>query len=135
MKTEKGAKIEIPRELYQAIIRIQADENLDFEDACLKAALLVDPRREEFKKAVRQEADRLEKSKFMNQLNKARKTVEDNAWRKGADYVRNYEDNFHVPCNKCGKPLRLSNSHSNWATIRDTLYRAFSGWYHTTCPK
>ena len=126
-------RVEIPKELHQAIIRIQADETLDFVDACRKAALLVDPRREEYRKAVEDEANRLAKSRFMKQINKARKTIEDQAYQRGADYVRNSEDNFHTPCSVCGKPIHFSNSLSNWEDVRKPLHEAFSKWYHGNC--
>lgn len=128
-------KVEIPWELHQAIIRIQAEEDLPFTKACLKAAMLVDPRREQFKKAVKEEADRLGKSRFMGQVNKARKTIEDNSWQNGAKYVRSNEDNFRVPCSVCGKHMRFSSDDKEWEDEKKTLYKAFGNWYHTMCKK
>ena len=36
-------KVEIPRELHQAIIRIQVSDDIDYQEAAVKAALLIDP--------------------------------------------------------------------------------------------
>ncbi|HZY93287.1 MAG TPA: hypothetical protein VFE98_00275 [Candidatus Bathyarchaeia archaeon] len=55
-------KVQIPRKLHQAIIRIQAQDNLDFTGACSKAALTIDSAQEEYKKMVLGEANKLAKS-------------------------------------------------------------------------
>jgi hypothetical protein len=36
-------KATIPNKLYQAIIRIQGDLNIGFEEACFEAGRLIDP--------------------------------------------------------------------------------------------
>lgn len=132
---ESLMRLEIPKELNQAIIRIQAAEDLDFIQACKRAAVLADSGREEFKKAVKDGADRLAKSRFMQQINKARKTIGDQEYQRGADQVRYDEDNFHAPCSICGKPMHFSSRDQKWEEEKKTLYQAFSGWQHTTCKK
>ncbi len=127
-------KVQVPWKLHQAIIRIQAQDDVNFTDACLKAAVIIDPRREEYQKAVLGEADRLAKSRAMTQLNKARTTIRKEAFNECASYVRQNEDNFRVPCPTCGLPMRLSSLSADWPTVRETLYRAFQGWRHTRCP-
>ncbi len=123
----------MPKRLYQAIIRIQADEDLDFHYACLVAARLVDPRRKEYRNAVQREVENLGKSRFMKQINKARTTIKDNAMKRGASYVRNHEDNFRVPCKLCGKYMYFSSKDQNWDKIKEYLYQAFRTWSHTSC--
>ncbi len=78
-------KASIPKSLYQAIIRIQAADDLDFEEACEIAGKLVDPRRNDFEKSVEDTAERLGKSRFMKQVNKTRKTIADKEYDKGYD--------------------------------------------------
>ena len=133
----KGSvKTYVPRQLHRAIIRIQPDEDLDWEGAAAKAAVLIDANSKEFKQAVEREASKLSKSQFMSQLNTARETVRDNAFRQGQEWTRNNEDNFHVPCNICGKPMELSERNKNWESeIKPALYEAFGKWSHATCAK
>ena len=35
-------KAEIPKELYMAVVRVQAAENLDWNEACVRASQLID---------------------------------------------------------------------------------------------
>ena len=61
VKNREGAvKAEIPKALYMAIVRLQAAENLDWEDACVRAAELIDANSKEFKRRVKLEAQRLQ---------------------------------------------------------------------------
>lgn len=130
---EDAVKAEIPKILYMAIVKLQATENLDWEDACMRAAELVDGNSVEFKRAVKLEAQDLYKSRFMRELNVARKTIEDQAFQSGMNRVRVDEDNFHVPCSVCGKPMHISSRDNNWQEEKRVLYEAFRGWRHTTC--
>jgi hypothetical protein len=130
---KQSVKTSIPRQLYQAIIRIQADEDSDWTEAAEKAALLVDANGEKFKEAVAREADRLARSRFLKQLNKGRESIRDNAFNKGMNYVRRSEDNFRVPCSICGKPMYFSSRDENWENERTVLYEAFGNWRHTNC--
>jgi hypothetical protein len=135
LRSRKGVvRAEIPRDLYLALIRIQASEGLDWEGTCLKAAQLLNLNSEEFKRLVRVEAQRLYKQRFMSELNKAKETVRSNAWEAGGEWVRENEDNFHVPCSICGKPMQFSSLDKNWESeIKPTLYQAFKNWRHTKC--
>jgi len=135
LKNREGAvKAEIPKALYMAIVKLQAAEELDWEDACLKAAQLLYSNSEEFKRLVKLEAQRLYKRRFMRELNKARETIRSNAWEAGAEWVRRNEDNFRVPCSICGEPMYFSSNDSNWESkVKPTLYQAFKNWYHVRC--
>ena len=126
-------KVKIPWALHQALIRIQGEGELTFTEGCLKAAVLVDTRREQYKKNVKDEADRLGKSRYMGQLNKARTTVEDSGRKKGENHVRSNEDNFRVPCSVCGKYMHFSSKDKEWDAEKKALYPAFANWHHTAC--
>jgi len=128
-------KVEIPRDLYHAIVKIQAHENLDFSEAALKAASLIDPNSELFKQKVHDEALSLGKSQFLTQLNVGRQTIRAGAFKEAAEHVRRSEDNFHAPCSICGKPMHFSSRRSNWEKVRAALYDAFKEWCHTACEK
>ncbi|MDG7038326.1 MAG: hypothetical protein JRN37_04085 [Nitrososphaerota archaeon] len=134
MHKDEKFKVEIPRSLHQAIIRIQAGEDADWGQACDRVALLVDPRREEFGRAVKSGAERLAKSRFMKDLNAARKSIADNAFKRGQDWVRQNEDHFRVPCSVCGKPMHFSSNDENWEEKeKPILEEAFANWLHTSC--
>jgi len=130
---KRSVKAEIPRELYHAIVRVQAAESLDWPEACQKAALLLDANSEAFKQAVEREAERLAKKRFMRQVNAARKSIRANAVKWGQQNVRMWEDNFHVPCSICGKPMHFSSRDRDWEKEKALLYEAFKSWRHTTC--
>ena len=140
----KMVKVTIPHELQIEILRIQVEENLSWEDACIKAATLLKTNSEEFKRAVEAEAERRYKSRHMSELDKARKTIEEKAYKKGYDegYRKGYdegytkamsEDHFYVPCSICGKPMHFSSKDSNWKDVKRVLYNAFRTWAHTAC--
>lgn len=140
-------KAEIPKELYMAVVRVQAAENLDWNEACVRASQLIDV--DKFKKAVNRQALRLGKGKLMTQMNKMRETYENKGWdsgykegliqakgeffRKGKESVRANEDNFRVPCSICGKPMRFCSNDKNWNEKQEVLYQAFASWHHITC--
>jgi len=117
-KSDSSMKMEIPKVLYHAIIRIQAAENLDWDEACVKAATLMDTGSKSFKKEVDKEALRLEKRQFMTQLNTTRDSIKTSAYNEGVNYTRNNEDNFKVPCSVCGKPMYFSNRDPRWGRSR-----------------
>ena len=113
-----------------AIIRVQAAEDLDWVEACDRASTLLDANSGKFKAAVKREAQRTYKRRFMTEINKARKTMETEA----AARVRRSEDNFRVPCSVCGKPMVFSSRDENWeSAAKPVLYSAFGNWHHTTC--
>jgi hypothetical protein len=131
---EGAVKAFIPKPLYLAVVRLQASEGLDWEEACIRAADLINANSVEFKRRVQLEAQRLYKQRFMRELNKARETITKEAWEAGANWVRMNEDNFRVPCGICRKPMYFSSLDGNWESeIKPTLYQAFKNWHHTKC--
>ena len=129
----KGVRAEIPRELYHVIVKIQAEKDLDFYEAALKAASLIDPNSQLFKQTVHNEALSLGKSQFLKQLNTARQVIRMQGFREGQEHVRRSEDNFRIPCRICGKPMYFSSLNSDWKDVRDILYAAFGNWVHIRC--
>lgn len=127
--------VKLPWRLYKAILSLQLEHDLEFDEACLKASELINPNSDIFKKAVEREARRLAKSQFMSQLNAGRKTIRDVAYIDATNRVRVNEDNFRVPCYICGEHMYFSNRKSNWNEVKSTLYEAFKTWHHTECKK
>ena len=124
-------RVRIPPVMDQAIVGLRARENLSFDEACERMAVLWDPNSKLFAEAVEKRAQELGKSTFMKQLNSSRVTIQKNE----ADAVRRNEDNFHVPCSKCAKPMIFSNRDDNWNESKAILYAAFKTWHHVNCPK
>ena len=129
-------KVGIPRELYIALLRIQVSNDLDWEGACRRAAILLDENSRKFMKLVRSEAERLYSSRFMQQPNKARKSIAEEAYNKG--YRDGYERGrldyaIWYYCAVCGEKIYVRpNSNSHMAIIR---YMKEDRWGHTTCHK
>jgi len=119
-------KTTIPKELYKAIVRIEASEDLDFADACIKLAKISDINGEAFKKAVQKEATKLAKSRFMRQLNIARETIKANSWEEGYDAG---SKKYNYPCKVCGKMITLTEI--DWEPA--AKYLTESGWSHRLC--
>jgi hypothetical protein len=132
-QASKTVKIGIPKALYQAILRIQVNEAIEFDEAAFKAASLIEPNSQLFQDAVRREAQSLAKSDFMKQLNATRKTIKANGFNEGAEYVRRSEDNFHAPCSICGQPMSFSSRDNEWEKEKNPLYNAFKSWHHIQC--
>jgi hypothetical protein len=131
-----GIRVTIPRSLYERILRIQLDQGVDFDAAANKAASLMEPNGQLFREAVQKEAQELERSQFLQQLNKARASIKGAAIVEGAEYVRTHEAHFEVPCSICGKPMKFSSKDSNLEKeVKATLHNAFKNWSHVTCKK
>ena len=56
-----------------------------------------------------------------------------NGFERGCDYARKNEDNFRVPCSKCGKLMYFSSKDVDWNNEKNSLYQAFLEWSHVSC--
>lgn len=127
----KGKKIiiEISNEFYLTLIRIQGKHNLSFEEACDKAAIMIDPRTDEFNKQVNIKAETLCKSRFMTQLNKSKQTIADKKYDEG--FCNGYEDKeseYVFPCGKCNKEIPMNDE------MWELASKFLSGrWIHVKC--
>ncbi|MBA7613306.1 hypothetical protein ES703_20552 [subsurface metagenome] len=79
----KMTKIAVPKSLEMAIIKIRAEQELDWEAACEHMAELSDPNGKKFKQAVSREANRRYKSRHLSELNKAKAGFIRNGYEKG----------------------------------------------------
>jgi hypothetical protein len=123
-------KVSIPQELYRSLIRIQAENDCDFNRACIEAAILVDPRKEAFRLAVNKEAIKLARSQFMNQLNQARETIRKEAYEQGvADGFDIGMSYYAYKCNICGESIPISDK--TWKDA--SQYLTGKGWGHRKC--
>jgi hypothetical protein len=123
-------KTSVPRELYMAIVRLQAAENLDWDEACLRAVDLLNKNGGEFKHATELEAQRVYKSRFMSELNKSRKTI----YKMGYNEAMQI-DRFTIPCSICGKPMQFTSRDPKWEEQKLILNNAFKNVCHTNCVK
>jgi flagellar biosynthesis/type III secretory pathway protein FliH len=138
-KNEKRTiKTVIPWELHMAVIKLQASEELDYEQACKRASQLIDTNSLEFKRAVQSEVNRLKKSETMTQINKGKKT-----WRKkgyNAGFKEGKKEGYQqgvnqykitYPCSVCGKQLIMMAREKDHEAMKIMMRKA--GWAHTTC--
>ncbi len=137
-RSVQATKVEIPRELQHAIMKIQVEEDLEFDEAAKKVALLADKNSLAFKKKVNLEADRKAKSEYMTALNKAKESIRASAWDEGHDNgleegwddgVLHGKEEFQYPCRGCGKPITLSDK--SWKDARNFLIQ--NRWGHANC--
>jgi hypothetical protein len=144
---EGSVRVIIPKPLHMAILRIQVDQSLDWEEACLRAAELIDANSSEFKRRVQLEAQRLYKQRFMRELNKAKMKV----WNEGFEAGRrnalnsifslNMEEASrhglsYALCPYCDRPIYgvivdANDNLGKW--VLDKIREA--GWHHTKCAR
>lgn len=130
----------LPKSLMMKI-EIMVDNNIDSFEACEKAAILLDENSKMFKELVDAAAERRYKSRFMTQLDKARASIKEEAYKEGYDdgYNKGYNESmkikrFTVPCSICGKPMVFTSNNEEWFDkVRPMLYEVFKDWYHTKC--
>ncbi len=121
-------KLLVPHALKMKILKIQVDEDCDWSTACMKAAAMLD--QDQFNQMVEAEVSRRENGEVLIRVNKMRDSIRE----KAKEEVRSNEDNFRVPCHKCGNFMHFSNRDSNWATkIQPALNEAFKNWGHVKC--
>ena len=125
-KNRKPVKTKIPWELYMAIVRLQGEEDLDWDQACIRTAELIDVKREEFLKAVDMVADRKYKSRHMKELNSSRKSWTEKGYAKGAE-----EHRITYPCSVCGGDLTIKPGAKDHEAMKEMMKQA--GWAHSTC--
>jgi hypothetical protein len=65
----------IPRSLHRALIRIEAADDISFEEACEKAAILIDRNSKIFEQELSSRANTLYKKRYMIEMNKARQSI------------------------------------------------------------
>lgn len=131
----RAQTVKVPWELHKALLSLQVEHDLGFEEACTKAAELIASSGEAFNKSVKREARKLAKGQFMSQLNTARKSIRNKAYREGVEWTRKNEDNFRVPCSICGKDMYFSNRDQNWDKTKADIHETFTNWSHTECRK
>ena len=137
---KKGRKVKrsIPWALHMAIIRLQGEEELEYDEACVKAAALIEEGGERYREDVKVEANRMYKSRHMVALNKAR-----NTW-----YKKGYDDGsvkgremgveaaesvymIRYPCARCGGDMVLTRNGEDTRSV--IAYLKSAGWGHKQC--
>lgn len=137
-KTGKKVKKTIPWSLHMAIVRLQGTEELEYEEACAHAAMLIEEGSEKYEEAVKAEAYRLYKSRFLGEQNKARNTWHQKGYdegfgegkKAGIDVGREaYQIKY--PCSKCGGDLILRPGNKDTESAIEFLKS--QGWGHSQC--
>jgi hypothetical protein len=127
-------KCSIPKKLYLEIAKVQVEEKLDWDRACARAAMFLDQGSQAYRRELALEVKRQTDSTLMATLNKARDSIRRKAFEQGVSHALNTRSTFSVRCRKCGKPMRMLDTHRNWDKISETLQNAFAGWSHGKCP-
>lgn len=120
----------LPKELYMAIVRVQAEEELEWNGSCVRAAELIDSGGEKFKKDVKEEARRLHNRELMQELNKGRLTIANNARESALSLAK-----IRYPCSVCGKDMvwNLLNDEDKEKIMEVLKKGGIANWQHTTC--
>ena len=114
-----------------AIVKLQAEEDLDFQEACMRAAVVLDEKSERYHEEVRKEAGRLYKKRFMGEQNKAKQTWIEVGRKQGLSMAEELYT-IEYPCARCGKPMTLQPGGKVTSDVID--YLSSKGWGHSTCP-
>ena len=137
-KTGKKVKKTIPWSLHMAIVRLQGTEELEYEEACARAAMLIEEGGEKYKETVKAEANRMYKSRFLGEQNKAKNTWIQKGYddgfgdgkKAGIDIGREL-DQIKYPCSKCGGDLILRPGNKDTESALEFLKS--HGWGHSKC--
>ena len=135
-------EMSISKSLQRAIIRLQAAEDLEWEEACVKAAELIDSNREKFKQAVNSAANRIYKSRFMTEINKAKDTWHTKGYNEGfndgetvgrAEGLKEGKKEYQIwyYCNICSKRINVKPYSKSHLAIMKMMRQA--GWGHAPC--
>ena len=131
----KTERMDIPFALRKQIMRIQVEEGKEQQEACQRAAEILESNHDDFEKEVQKKVRDAINSQLLARVNKMRKSISEIAYQKGADFVRNTESRFQVPCMTCGELMYFSNDKENWPEVQRLLGTTFSNWTHVSCEK
>jgi hypothetical protein len=133
-KDKTPSRVVVPRKLKMSLLKLQVDEDISWEEACLRATSLLAQQKKTIDRAVAREANRRYKSRHLKEMNKARKTIFDQGYRAGYNRAMTIE-HFTVPCSQCGKPMLFSQAQKDWGKhVQSTLQQAFGRRVHVKCP-
>ncbi|MFI5421508.1 MAG: hypothetical protein ACHQ1H_11125 [Nitrososphaerales archaeon] len=121
----------IPRSLHQALIRIQAKDDVSYEVACEEAAVLLDQNSKVFDEAINLKANELYKKRYMTELNKARQTISSDGRQASYDlgYKAGYEEGLRVGDDSGFKRAALELAPKAW----ESGYKEGSFRWKFTC--
>ena len=138
MTRKKSVKTEIPWPLHIALIKLQASEEVSYEEACLLASKFLDTNSETFRKEVEREIMKHDRSQLMSSINKSKKTWTEKGRKKG--YNEGYRDGYSkgttdfkitYPCSICGNELGMKPGAKDHEAMKGLMRQA--GWAHSTC--
>jgi len=137
-----NVKAVVPKGLIEAVLKIQAEEGVDFERACILAAERIDSGSEKFHKSVRDAVRRRSNSIILSQVNKARVTIKSKGYGNGlaAGRSRGYSEGYErgkgdhqvwYLCNTCDGRLNISPNSAAHKAMIELMKDA--GWGHSSC--
>jgi hypothetical protein len=126
---------ELPSDFRFSFMKMMVEHEIkDINLAWEKAATLLNENGPKWKKSVQDEANRIHRSKFMTQFNKARGTIEDNAFKHGFEQgMLNGIENFQLwyYCNVCGERVNINPNSEVHKAIINLLKE--KRWGHVEC--
>ena len=135
---KRKIRVSIPWELNMAIIKIQATEEIGFDEACVLASKLIDENSGDFKKAVDSQVNHYKKSLLMSEVNKVKGSWMEKGYTKGLnegqkDGYKKAELEYKItyPCSVCGGELVMKQGANDHETMKKIMSQA--GWAHSSC--
>ena len=129
-RKKQSKKISVPWSLYMAIVKLQAEEELDFESAGERAGSLLDEKSGKFADEVLREANRMYKKRLMEEMNKAKGSWIEKG-RNGGFAEAESRFKIECSCGICGKPILLvPDSDMAKAAVK---HLESAGWRHANC--
>jgi flagellar biosynthesis/type III secretory pathway protein FliH len=138
MTRKKPVKTSIPWELHMAIIKLQASEEINYEEACLFASKLLEPNSEAYQDEVKKEILKHDRSQLMTSINKGKKSWIDKGRQQGLEegFKQGFEKGVSeykitYSCSVCDGELFMKPGANDHIEMKKLMKQA--GWAHTTC--
>ena len=132
--------MDIPRELHMSLIKLQAEHDLDYDEACVRASRLLDANSREFKLAVEKEVGSIKRGLMLSESNRFKKTWKEQGYEEGygegdaAGYSRGAKEHKIVyPCSVCGREIIMLPDGPDHRAMKDMMKER--GWAHGDCVK
>lgn len=124
-----GVECLMPTSLYRTIVRIQAARNLGWTAACQSAGSILNEKEADFERRIGSQAEKLYNSRFMTQLNKAKKQTFGEGYKAGVKAAT-----LKVPHAVCGQVVEWDPTNESTRAVLMKIL-AGGGYSHSGCKK
>jgi hypothetical protein len=133
-------RVKIPWDLHMALIKLQANEETTFREACILASKLLLPNSEAYHEQINREISKHDKSKLMSSVNRSRKSWMEKGRIEGFNegYKQGYQKAASIftvtyPCSVCGEYILMKPGEKHHQAMQQ--YMKEKNWAHTNCHK